>query len=309
MNLAQIDLRLLLVFDAVMTERNVSKAGHRIGLSQPAMSNALNRLRHLLNDQLFLRGAGGMRPTQRALDLATPVRQSLHQLQQALEPSTFDARQVNWTFTLAVSDHASVVILPQLIGRVFNSAPNVNLRIQAKINVSVAELLDTNEIDMAIGVIPDLPKRFSRQTLFEDVYVCLMRRDHPLAGDSISEQAFLAADHITVQTSDEPMAHVDRLLRKRGLKRRIAANVSQFLAVPSIIRDSDALLVQFRRAAEALPNLDQFHICQLPFLVEPAQIVMVWNRARTHQPANEWLRREVVEVCRLATASQDAVVD
>src|ERR1700679_549436 len=169
-NLGAVDLKLLVVFDAIMTERNVSRAGARIGMSQSATSNALNRLRELLADQLFIRTGSGMQPTAVALRLTTPIHEALQLVRSALEPSLFDPSNSTWTYRLAISDHASIVMLPSLAEHLARVAPGVRLVLRPKVNAEVAGQLDANEIDFAIGVIPALQRRFNRASLFRDSY-------------------------------------------------------------------------------------------------------------------------------------------
>jgi DNA-binding transcriptional LysR family regulator len=295
-NLGAVDLKLLVVFDAVMAERNVSLAGARIGMSQSATSNALNRLRELLADQLFVRTGSGMQPTPFALRLATPVRQALQLFQSALEPSLFDPSSSTWTYRLAISDHASIVMLPDLTQRLARIAPGVRLVLRPKVNAEVAEQLDANEVDFAIGVIPPLPRRFSRVPLFRDSYDCVLRRNHPLATRPLKLADFKTAEFLAVRPRHEGASEVDRLLAAHGVRRTIAITVDQFLAAPPIVAHTNLIAFMLRGVMRHL-DLRQLHIAAAPLRLD-VQVVAVWNRALTKQNAHSWMRHQLIDVSR-----------
>jgi DNA-binding transcriptional LysR family regulator len=295
-NLGTVDLKLLVVFDAVMTERNVSRAGARIGMSQSATSNALNRLRDLLADQLFIRNRSGMQPTPFALRLATPIGQALQLFQNALEPSLFDPTNSTWTYRLAISDHASIVMLPQLAERLARVAPGVRLVLRPKVNAEVAEQLDANEIDFAIGVIPALQRRFSRVPLFRDSYDCLMRRNHPLALRPLKLADFQKTQFLAVRPRHEGPSEVDRILASRGVKRTIAITVDQFLAAAPILSHTDLIAFMLRGVMRHLDGR-QLHVAPAPLRLD-VQVAAVWNRTLTKQAAHSWMRQQLTEVCR-----------
>ncbi|WP_027992565.1 LysR family transcriptional regulator [Sinorhizobium meliloti] len=297
MNLATIDLKLLVVFDAMIAEGNVSRAAERLGMSQPALSNALNRLRLLLNDRLFLRTADGMRPTARALEISGPIQSAMRQIEEALEPTAFEPQDPDWTFSLAVSDHASVVLLPPLIEHIARVAPRVGLNIQSRPNDELPALLDNSEIDLAVGVIPNLPRRFKHMSLFRDKYLCMMRRGHPLAGRPIALEEFLTTDQLSVKPGMSDISRVDRLLAEAGLKRRVATTVHQFLAAPAIVSRSDLIVLVFEKM---LPIFDpsRFYFCPVPVPNMEVAATAVWSDVNTDLPAHKWLRRQLTVLAR-----------
>lgn len=303
MNLAALELRLLVVFDAVLIEASVSRAAERLGMSQPAVSNALNRLRELLNDRLFTRSSEGMRPTARALELAGPIQAAMRQIESALEPTTFQAGGGEWTFNLAVSDHASVVVLPHLIEHLAQVAPRIELTIQSKRNQDVPGGLDSNEIEIAIGVIPDLPKRFSRLDLFDDHYVCMMRHDHPLAGRPITLEAFLEVDHLAIKPGLSDTSRADRLLAQRGVRRRIVTTVHQFLAAPAIVSRSDLVVLVFGRMTQIFDSR-RFYFCPVPVSGIRVTASAVWSQVHTERPAHKWMRRQIAHVVQKIAADE-----
>jgi DNA-binding transcriptional LysR family regulator len=295
-NLAAFDLKLLVVFDAVMIERSVSRAGVRIGMSQSATSNALNRLRDLLADQLFIRTGSGMQPTPFAQRFAPPIRQALQLCQGALEPSLFNPANSTWTYRIAISDHASIVMLPRLAEHLSRVAPGVRLILRPKVNAEVAEQLDANEIDFAIGVIPTLKRRFSRMPLFRDTYDCLMRRDHPLATRPLRLSDFKSAEFLAVRPTHEGASEIDRLLVARGIRRRIAITVDQVLAAAPILVHTGLITVMLRGVMRYL-DVKQLHIAAAPLRID-VQVGAVWNRALTKQTAHSWMRQQLAEVAR-----------
>jgi DNA-binding transcriptional LysR family regulator len=297
-NLAAVDLKLLVVFDAVMSEGSVTRAGTRLGMTQPAVSNALGRLRHLLKDELFVRARGSMRPTPRALELTGPVRHALRQIEAVLDPSDFDPARDARVFKLAMSDHAAVTILPPLVKRLETIAPNVDLQVRPKLNRTVADLLDGHEIDFALGVMPDAPVRFSRITLFEDVYMCAMRRGHVLARGRLTLERFAAAKHLVVRPAGQATNLIDHVLESRGIERRIALTVDQFLVVPAIISSTDLVAALFRHTAEQLGIVDNPHLGLRPLALPPVQANLLWHPTMTHHTAHRWMREILVDTCR-----------
>lgn len=294
-NLASVDLKLLVVFDAVMAERNVTRAAGRLGMSQPALSNALNRVRYLMKDQLFLRGADGMQPTARAVELATPVREALRIFEDTLEPPDFRPADSTWTFKIGLSDHASIVMLPELLRRVAAHGPKVRLAVQAKANDTVAASLNAGEIDIAIGVIPALAERFGRMHLFDDVYVCVLRGEHALAEGPMTLAGYAAADHLALRPSYAGISGIDRLARQAGVERRVALAVNQFLAVAPLVRCSDMVASLFGRMTDHL-DLSGLRLRPVPLPSADVQVVAVWNRILTHHAAHRWLRLQLAEV-------------
>jgi DNA-binding transcriptional LysR family regulator len=299
MNLAGVDLNLLVVFDAVTSEGSVTRAGTRLGMSQPAVSNALARLRHLLKDDLFVRENGSMRPTPRALELTGPVRNALRQIEGVFDPSDFDPVRDARVFKFAMSDHAAVTVLPELVRRLEIMAPNVNLHVRPKSNLTVANLLDTHEIDFALGVMPDPPPlRFSRTTLFEDVMVCVMRRGHALAKGEITLARYASATHLAVRPAGEKTNLVDHVLERQGLKRRRAVTVNQFLVVPAVVSKTNLVSTLFQRTAEQLGILENPDLVTRPLPWERVQATLFWNSTMTQHKAHRWMRSVLIDCCR-----------
>src|SRR5258708_6253689 len=195
MNWGAFDLNLLIVFDAVMQDRSVPRAGGRIGLSQPAMSQALNRLRYVLKDELFVRTPEGMVPTPRAEMLAQPLRTALSEMQLALEPAAFDPAASDRRFALAVNNYAAVVLAPPLVAAVSAAAPGVQLDLRPSGTLDIIDRLDRGDLDLTVGSMDSPGERFATAPLLEDPFVMVTRRGHPASRRKLSAAAFAALPH------------------------------------------------------------------------------------------------------------------
>lgn len=297
MNLANLDLKALLVFNAVMRERSTTKAGYWLAMSQPAVSSALKRLRYALKDELFIRGADGMRPTPRALELAAPIRQALTELSEALEPVEFIPATASRTFTFAMADHSALLILPALAERLQKLAPDIDIRVKPNTNLNAPELLDSGEINFAIGLFPNPPERLRTAALIEDEYVCAMRRNHPLARRTLDLDGYLSAKHLLVSLSGEATGFVDVLLESQGLCRRIAMTVNQFSIVPAILRRSDLVVTIVRRAITLSPYARDLVIQPVPLAIQPGALSLLWHGRLSEHPAHAWIRSTLFEIC------------
>src|SRR5207245_3170454 len=240
MNWRAFDLNLLVVFDGLLREGSVTRAGKRLGMSQPALSHALNRLRYLLKDQLFIRTPGGMVPTPRAEQLARPLRHALAQMEQALEPETFVPAQTNRRFSIAINNYAAIVLAAPLVGAVSATAPLVQLDLRPSGTLDVFDRLDRGELDIGIGTFDTVGERFARATLLEDHFVAVMRRRHPAGRGTLSAEAFAALPHLEISSSGDDTGFIDRSLLARGARRRIAARLP-YLATGVVLGQSNLL--------------------------------------------------------------------
>ncbi len=292
MNLAGLDLNLLLVFDAVMNERNATRAGERIGMSQPAVSNALNRLRYVMKDELFLRGADGMRPTARAMELEIPVRRALTEIEHALDPVIFDPKTTKRTFTIATTDYASLTLLPYLAGYLMEEAPGVSIH-TIPIEGRLYEKLDAQEADYGLTALAKVPDRFGMAEIGADSFICMMRGDHPLAKyDEIPLEEFAAARHLLVTPRGDAHGFVDDYLADHGLSRQIAMTVNGFGAVPMIIDSSDLIVSIPSKMADKCSEFFDLKLlpCPVPKPEGVTGEVLIWHRRLTEHPAHTWFR-------------------
>src|SRR6202166_4835624 len=213
--LGAIDLNLLVVFDAVMQERNVTRAGQRLGLSQPAMSHALSRLRHMLKDDLFIRTPKGMLPTPRAEQLAVPVRTALDGLQQSLEPTQFDPSRAVRKFRIAVDNYSAVVLVGILAARIGKIAPKVLLEGQPSRTLNILELLDRGELDLAIGPHSEPGERFSYQLLLQDEFVAVLRKNRSATSTrELAIETFGDLPHLEISSARHATDFIDEALAK-----------------------------------------------------------------------------------------------
>jgi DNA-binding transcriptional LysR family regulator len=297
------DLNLLVVFDAVMQERSVTRAGNRLGLSQPALSHALARLRHMLKDELFVRAPKGMVPTPRAEQLAVPVRHALDELQYSLEPTQFDPSTATRSFRIAVDNYAAVVVVGPLVARIAKIAPEVKLEFRASGTLVLPDLLDRDEIDLAIGTFAEQGERFSRLPLLQDDFVVVLRKNHPATlGGELSLENFAALSHVEITSGREPPTDfVDQALARRKLTRRIGLR-APFISAVRILIASDMVSIFRRRVAEELVRYRPLEIRPLPHPSPTIETAMIWHRRFDHQEAHRWLRDWVREICKKTTA-------
>jgi DNA-binding transcriptional LysR family regulator len=295
MNWRSIDLNLLVVFDAVMRERNVTRAGRLIGLSQPAMSHALNRLRHMLGDELFVRTPDGMTPTPRAEALAEPLRNALSEMQLALEPLTFDPQASDRRFTIALNNFAAVVIAPPLVAAACGEAPAVRLDMRASGTLDIADCLDRGDFELAIGGLESPGERFLSQLLLEDPFVLVMRQGHPAGDAALSAEALAGLSYLEISSSGEDITFLDRWLGERGLTRRVSVR-SPYLSARTILAQSDLVTIFSRRVAEVFVRNFPLEMREPDFDSPRVRTIMLCPRRLEGHPAHRWLRDHVVSV-------------
>jgi len=288
--LSAIDLNLLVVFDAVMQERSVTRAGDRLGLSQPAISHALTRLRHMLKDDLFIRSPKGMVPTPRAEQLALPVRTALDGLQRSLEPAQFDPASAQRDFRIAVDNYAAIVLVGPLAARIQKAAPAVTLEFRPSGTLNIEDLLDRGELDLAIGSYAEAGERFSHRPLLQDEFVAVLRKSHPATGTrELSIEKFASLAHLEISSVHHATDFIESPLARRKLKRRIALR-APFLSAVRILVASDMVSVLPKRIAEELAHYRPLVIRPLPSASPMIETAMIWPRRLDRQPAHLWLR-------------------
>ncbi len=297
MHLGAFDLNLLVVFDAVMQERSVTRAGDKIGLSQPAMSHALNRLRYILKDQLFIRTPEGMVPTPRAEQLAEPLRRALRDMQLALEPETFRPEEAQRSFAIAVNNYAAVVLTPAVIAAAADAAPFIKLDIRPSGTLAVLDLLDRGELDLAVGSFDSPGERFSTSTLLEDRFVVAMRGDHPTARQKFSASSFAALLHLEISSSGEDTSFIDRWLETQKLSRRIV-HCAPYLSAAQVLARSNMVATLSSRIAKAFVRSAELQIGELPCKSPLVELAMLWHRRFDNQPAHRWLRTMIEKVAK-----------
>jgi DNA-binding transcriptional LysR family regulator len=301
MELARLDLNLLLVFHHLLREKRVSAVAAVLGMSQPAVSSALGRLRNSLGDELFLRTQGGMEPTPYALQLAEPVAAALDGLQQALNVrASFDPATSERSFTLAMTDVGEMYFLPVLMDALAGAAPGVTLNVVAVTSASLKDDMASGRTDLALGLLPQLQAGFFQQALFRQPYVCLMREGHPLAhADGLSLSDFAAASHVRVMAAGTGHGRIDaaisETLEQQGLQRRIRLTVPNYVALGDVLGHSDLIATVPERFAQRVTSPFALTTRPLPLAVDGSAIHQFWH-ARLHKdPGHQWLRTLVAQ--------------
>jgi DNA-binding transcriptional LysR family regulator len=294
MNVRDLDLNLLRVFDAVLHEKGVTPAATRLGLTQPAVSNALARLRKLFGDALFVRTPRGVDATPFARELAEPVRQALALLEAALAHGPgFDPATSARAFRFYMSDLGQIEFLPPLVERVQRDAPSVRLEAVALEVEDIAAALAAGALDVAIGFLPGLAAPVRRRGLFRDPYLCLMRADHPVS--SLTRKKFAEASHALV-TYRGGHRVIEEALERAGLARRVALRVPHFTVVPMILEKSDLILTLPARVARVFERRGRLKALPPPVSIPPAEVALHWHERFESDPGNRWLREQVVDL-------------
>lgn len=303
LNFRTLDLNLLRVFDVVMEERNATRAATRLNITQPAVSNALRRLRESTNEELFIPTSSGMVPTPHAELLWPVVRAALEQLQHAFEPQPFDPREPGHGFTLAMADATAALFVPVLAQRFQREGTRVELRIVPLTSRDPRELLEQGRADVALGFFPDLATMtladddagvIRRAPLYASRYLCVMRHAHPLAApDALTLEAYCAAQHLRVSFAGRARGFVDDALATLGRERRVVMTVNSFFTAGLTVWQSDLLTVLpsgFVPAAGFTPYLATR---SLPFALPGIDVSQAWHARHGHDPAQRWLREEL----------------
>jgi DNA-binding transcriptional LysR family regulator len=293
-SLDHIDLNLLRVFQAIVEERSLTKAGERLALSQPAVSYALGRLRTLFDDQLFIRTRSGMQPTPIALELATIVGRALDTVREALRyAESFDPAVSTRTFRLSLSDAGEMAYLPVICKALHEQAPRTRLIVQPMPVEDIEDALRSSKLDFAIGNLPELMARTRHQLLFEEDYVCMTRRRRGLpTGKKLSLEHFLGASHIQVRSLEHSHHALDDALRAQGVGRNIALELPHFVALPNILMVTDLYATLPKRLAQILNKSKAFQIYDLPVRLPAASVTMHWHEHFHDEDGIVWMSCE-----------------
>jgi DNA-binding transcriptional LysR family regulator len=297
MNVQDIDLNLLRVFDAVLHEKGVTPAAARLGLTQPAVSNALARLRKVFGDALFVRTPRGVDATPFARELAEPVRQALALLESALAHGPgFDPATSARAFRFYMSDLGQVEFLPPLVERVQRVATGVRLEAVALDLEHIGDELAAGALDLAVGFLPGLGPPLRRRALFRDPYVCLVRADHPLVAKGLTRRRFLEASHALVTYRGGGHRVIEEALERAGIARRIALRVPHFTVVPMVLERTDLILTLPARVARVYERRGNVRSLTPPVPIPQAEVAVHWHERFDADPGNRWLREQVIEL-------------
>jgi DNA-binding transcriptional LysR family regulator len=298
MDIRSVDLNLLVALDALLGERNVTRAAARLSLSQSAMSAALARLRALFGDPLLLRTAGGMLPTSKGLELAAPVKQVLADIGRLVQQAgAFDPASARATFTIAASDYVEFAILPRLVDFLEANAPLARFQVRAMDFGAIGRQLEAGEVDLGILGAGFAPPNARSRPLFLERFVCVVRRDHPRIRGRLTLDEFCALEHLLVAPSGSGFtAQTDDALAAIGRRRQVRLSVPHFLLVPEILVRSDMVVVLPERLARGYE--DRFRIFDPPLEMPPFAIVEVWHDRTHRDPALVWLRQALADLTR-----------
>lgn len=301
MSFLTLDLNLLRVFDAVMTEQNLTRAASRLAMTQPAVSNAVKRLRDALGDELLIRTAHGVKPTARAESLWPSVRRALADLEEAVAPRSFELAKAHATFRMAMADATAGLLLPPLVRVIENEAPGIDIRMVPLTTREPRPQLLRGDIDLAIGFFPgvvaqlqgatDTPIRHER--LYAGEYVCVMRKEHVLADKELTLDAYCSANHLLVSFSGRARGLVDDALMSMNRERRILLTVNQFFTAGRVVANSDLVMVLPRHLIEATGMTEALVAKELPFSMPEVHIDMLWHERDARSPGHQWLREQL----------------
>jgi DNA-binding transcriptional LysR family regulator len=303
MNLQAIDLNLLLVFEALMDERNVTRAAARVGLSQPAMSNALARLRRNFDDPLLMRTPDGMMPTPLAQSLIIPVRAALAQLRSALEEKpAFNMSESKRKFHLLANDYAEIMLMAPLLSDLCERAEGISLHVYRPRSIfqPPPPVALADSFDLAIGFFPDvlaLDASVHSELLWEENNVCIARAKHRMISGDVSLTQYAAARHVAVFYKSQGPGLIDSLLEQQGLSRRQTVVVPHFSSVPFIVAGSDLIATVPERLAHKFDKL-KLQVLPVPLAIPPFRLTMLWHERRDRDPAHVWLRGLIAETAR-----------
>lgn len=307
MNLKNIDLNLLVYLDALLSSRNVTHAAETLGISQPAMSNGLRRLRELFADPLLVRTKDGMSPTERAQELQPLVRNIVTAVESAVEPDKgFDPAIADRVFRLCVSDYSECTLMPPLLKRMQTIAPNVTLDILTPSDVSYKDVEGGN-VDLVINRFDDLPQSFHHKTIWRDGFACMISQQNPIR-HSFNLQSYLKANHVWVSKTGmgigvgvEPdavqqLGWVDDALARLGEKRRIRLYTRHYQAAMQLAEMQDLVVTLPSKSAQLQKGNAKVIILPPPFEIPEIELKMAWSSLQHHNPANQWLRGLIAEV-------------
>ncbi|WP_174377385.1 MULTISPECIES: LysR family transcriptional regulator [Pseudomonas] len=293
-DLRRIDLNLLVILDALLSEQHVTRAAERLHLSQPAVSHALARLRDVLGDPLLVRAGSTLVPTARALELVAPLAEALAQVQSLLAPNTFDPATARRTFRVAMSDYGAAIILPGLIRTLRREAPGIDLQISHASREGMLDGVLNGDIDLAAGVFPEMPNELRSSVLFEERYVCLLDRRRLPADGVLDLPTYLSRPHVLLEMRGSGTPEIERALTALRERRRVAISLPHWSVAPQLISGTDLILTVSSRSVR---DIDQQQLIVLPppFEIAPFTFVLAWHKRRGGDQALNWLNRRIEE--------------
>lgn len=287
-DLRRIDLNLLVILDALLTEQHVTRAAERLHLSQPAVSHALARLRDVLDDPLLVRQGGSLVPTARALELATPLAEALAHVKALLAPNRFDPASAKRRFRVAMSDYSAAIFLPELVRTLRHDAPGIDLQIIQASREGMVDGVLNGDLDLAAGVFPDMPAELRTTPLFEEHYTCLVDRDSLQVGGSLDLATYLSRPHVLLEMRGSGTPEIERALTAIRERRHVAISLPHWGVAPQLIQGTDLILTVSSRG---LLNVDHKHLVSVPppFHIPSFAVELAWHARRGGDSGLQWL--------------------
>ncbi|MDQ0739082.1 LysR family transcriptional regulator [Pseudomonas sp. W4I3] len=291
-DLRRVDLNLLVVLDALLSEQHVTRAAERLHLSQPAVSHALARLRDLLGDPLLVRQGGSLIPTARALELATPLAEALAQVQALLAPNRFDPALAKRRFRVAMSDYGAAIFLPGLVRLLRREAPGIDVQVIQASREGMVDGVLNGDLDLAAGVFPDLPAELRTTPLFEEHYTCVVDRDSLPATGVLDLPTYLSRPHVLLEMRGSGTPEIERALAAIRERRHVAVSLPHWGVAPQLIQGTDLILTVSSRG---LLNIDHAHLIAVPppFHIPSFAFELAWHARRGGDAGLQWLSERV----------------
>ena len=314
MNLERVDLNLLVYLDVLLREQSVTRAAAQLGITQPAMSNGLKRLRELFNDPLMIRSSSGMAPTERAIELAPLIRQALSAVTEIMEPKQeFRPLTSKRVFRIMTSDYAEATLMPALVKALRSEAPDVVLDFLTPSDVSIQDI-EQGKIDLAINRFNEIPQSFHQVTLWSDSFSCLLNRSNP-AAIRFNLKSYLESQHIWVSKTGmgigfgmNPdrggMGQIDAALERIGQRRRITIYTRHYQMPALVAHKADLIATLPTRIARLQSDHAQLVVKEPPFFIPEFELKMAWGALLHHSPAHRWLRQLILYVARQITEQE-----
>lgn len=291
-----LEIRQLSVFDEIYKTRSVGRAAENLGLGQPAVSIALKKLREHFNDPLFVRTSAGMEPTPLGEELVQPIRAAVEAVAAASGHRTaFDPARAQRTFRIAMTDISQLVLLPRLWERLRSIAPGIHIDI-ANLSVRTANMLESGEVDLALGFMPQLEAGFYQQSLFRQHYVCMASANHPRIRGALTLEQFEAEEHAVVSTSGTGHLIIDREIARQNIRRRVVLRIPSFIGMGFVVERTDLLVTIPQRLGELLADPARLAVYPVPFHLPEYAVKQHWHERYNNDPGNRWLRAQIQEL-------------
>jgi len=292
----RIDLNLMNVLYTVLAEGSVTRAAQRLSMSQPAVSNALSRLRYIMKDELFIKVSGGFSPTERAHEIWPDLQQAMEQIRSIALPLDFQASQTNLTFNVAITDTLVSRVGPALAVRFTEEAPLAKLQFHLHSNPTSIDALQRGGLDCAVGMFPNVEADLQLEGVFSDRYVCVFRRGHGSLSVPVCLETFIDAEHILVKQATRQAGIIDNWLSLMGYKRNIKIVVNRAEEAINIARETDLVAAVPLSFAQSTPGVEALEIGDLPFELEKILYKLAWHRRSYRDPARSWLRALIRDI-------------